>query len=80
MADDLSRMWANFYLLEEKDEKVDARVQVTDFQEVTIRGQDCVVGKLVGDEQGDNQEHPTTMVEAHGNYELPSPGRKPVHH
>jgi hypothetical protein len=47
MADNLSRIWANFSLLEEEDEEVD--VQVKDFQEVTIQGQDCVVGKLAGD-------------------------------
>jgi hypothetical protein len=36
VANDLSRMWANFSLLEEEDEEVD--VWVTDFQEGTIRG------------------------------------------
>lgn len=47
MAEDLANMWAKFSLSEEED--VDIDVQATDFHEVTIRGQACIVGRLVAD-------------------------------
>jgi hypothetical protein len=59
MADDLSRMWENFSLLEEEDEEVD--VQANDFQEVTVRGRDCVVGKLVADRYVSKETIKTTL-------------------
>jgi hypothetical protein len=59
MADDLSRMWENFSLIEEEDEEVD--VQVIDFRDVTLRGQDCVVGKLVANRYVSKETIKTTL-------------------
>jgi hypothetical protein len=47
MAEDLANVWAKLSLNEE--EEIDIDVQKADFCAVTSRGQNCVVGKLVGD-------------------------------
>ena len=59
MADDRSRMWEKFSLIDEKDEEVD--VQVTNFKDVTLKGRDCVVGKLVADRYVSKETMKTTL-------------------
>ena len=59
MADDLSRMWEKISLLEDEDADID--VQARDFQEVTTRGRDCVVGKLVDDQYVSKETTKSTL-------------------
>lgn len=61
-AEDLTKMWEKFNLMEEEDEEVDAPEE--DLEPVVERGSACVVGKLLADRTVGKEIIKTPLIQA----------------
>jgi hypothetical protein len=62
MAEELTKMWENFNLLEE--ESVGIKTQEVDFVPLVGRGSACVVGKLLADQTVGKEIIKTPLIQA----------------
>lgn len=59
-ADDLTKMWGNFSLTEEKSGEVEIKDQI--LVKIVNRGQSCLVGKLVADRMVSKEIIKSTLI------------------
>jgi hypothetical protein len=60
MAEDLTQMWKNLSLVE--DECLEWEAPADEWRDVSSRGKNCVVGKLIADHQVSKETIKTTLL------------------